>query len=56
MTRTRVVVLAALLAAGAASCGQQGPLVLPENARPIEPVEPAASGTEQSDDEQTDER
>jgi predicted small lipoprotein YifL len=54
-SRVRVLVSAALLAALAASCGQQGPLILPEGARPIEPA-PAASGTEQSDDEPADER
>ena len=53
--RVRVLVLAVLLAAGAASCGQQGPLVLPEGGRPIEPVAPAASETEQND-EPADER
>jgi predicted small lipoprotein YifL len=57
--RARAMVLAVLLATGAASCGQQGPLVLPEDARPIEPiepVEPTGSETEQSTDEEQDER
>ena len=54
--RARAMVLAVLLAGGASSCGQQGPLVLPEDARPIEPVEPAANETEPSNDEEQDER
>ena len=59
MTRRRTrrffgVVLVVL----AAGCGQQGPLVLPEDARPIERLEPPP-GTEpeaQDDDERRDER
>ena len=54
--RARAMVLAVLLACGASSCGQQGPLVLPEDARPIEPVEPTATESEQSNDEEQDER
>ena len=54
--RARAMVLAVLLACGASSCGQQGPLVLPEDARPIEPVAPPANETEQSDGEEQDER
>jgi predicted small lipoprotein YifL len=46
-----VVLLAA--AAAAAGCGQEGPLVLPEDARPIERVE---APTNDSDDEEQDER
>ena len=47
-----------LLAAGVAGCGQQGPLVLPEDARPIERLEPppAAEPETQDDDERRDER
>ena len=54
--RARGMVFAALLACGASSCGQQGPLVLPEDARPIEPAEPTATDSEQSIDEEQDER
>jgi predicted small lipoprotein YifL len=52
----RVLIGCALLAAGAAGCGQQGPLVLPGDARPIERVDPAATEPEQNDDERRDER
>jgi len=48
----RGAALAALLATGATGCGQQGPLVLPENARPVEQVEPAPGEPEPQDDEQ----
>ncbi len=46
------------LAAGAAGCGQQGPLVLREDARPIERLEPqpGAEPEAQDDDERRDER
>jgi predicted small lipoprotein YifL len=54
--RMRVVIGCALLAAGAAGCGQQGPLVLPEDTRPIERVDSAATEPEQNDDERRDER
>ena len=54
--RARGMVLAVLLACGASSCGQQGPLVLPEDARPIEPADPPATDSEQSIDEEQDER
>jgi predicted small lipoprotein YifL len=52
LRQLRVAALAVLLAAGAMSCGQQGPLVLPEQARPIEPANPAAAEPETQDDEQ----
>ena len=58
----RNLLLGALLASGIMACGQRGPLVLPEQARPIERVElpqpPAPpQPTEQQDDEQkTNER
>ena len=62
MTRRRArglsgVVLIAL-AAGAAGCGQQGDLVLREDARPIERLEPppGAEPEAQDDDERRDER
>jgi predicted small lipoprotein YifL len=51
----RVVALAALLAS-AAGCGQQGPLVLPEEARPVERVDPPAADPAEPDDERRDER
>ena len=51
--RLCVALLTALLGAAAAGCGQQGPLTLPEGARPIERIDP--TGTEPTDDEQ-DER
>ena len=56
--RARVVLLAALLAATVSSCGQTGPLTLPENQRPIERVDaPANPGEQQqTDDERLDER
>jgi predicted small lipoprotein YifL len=53
--RARTVVLAVLLAA-AAGCGQQGPLALPGDARPVERVEPRIPSPEQTDDEEQDER
>jgi predicted small lipoprotein YifL len=47
-----------LLTAGTAGCGQQGPLTLPEEARPIERIEtpPGAEPEAQDDDERTRER
>jgi predicted small lipoprotein YifL len=56
--RGRVVFLALLLAATVSSCGQTGPLTLPENQRPIERVDaPANPGEQQqTDDERQDER
>ena len=59
MTRARVVMLGLWLAAGVAGaggCGQQGPLVLPGDARPVERIDPAPSDSEQNDDEERDER
>jgi predicted small lipoprotein YifL len=56
--RARAVFLAAVLAATVSSCGQTGPLTLPENQRPIErvdaPVNPELE--QQTDDERQDER
>jgi predicted small lipoprotein YifL len=49
----------AALVAGTAGCGQQGPLVLPEDARPIERLETPPGGAqpeEQEDEERTRER
>jgi predicted small lipoprotein YifL len=54
--RTRLAVFAAFAAAAAASCGQQGPLVLPSDERPVERVDPTAVDPELSDDERQDER
>ena len=53
----RLAILAALVAA-AAGCGQQGPLVLPGDARPIERVDPPPSGdqADENEDERTRER
>jgi predicted small lipoprotein YifL len=52
----RVVALGVLLAAGAAGCGQQGPLVLPDEARPVERIGPPPGEPEQTDDERRDDR
>ena len=54
--RARTAILAVLLNVGAAGCGQQGPLSLPGDARPIERVEPQPSEPETSDDERERER
>ena len=55
--RARVAFLAAVLAATIAGCGQTGPLTLPENARPIERVDPPTEPEQQqTDDERQDER
>jgi predicted small lipoprotein YifL len=55
--RVRAALLVALLGVGTAGCGQQGPLVLPEDARPIERVEQPANQSEPGDeDERRDER
>jgi len=53
----RNLLLGALLAAASMACGQRGPLVLPEQARPIQRVElpqppPAPQPQEKQDDEQ----
>jgi len=54
---SRNAALAALLAMGAVGCGQQGPLVLPEDARPVERLEPPlATEPEFEDDERGNER
>jgi predicted small lipoprotein YifL len=54
--RARLAILAAMLAATAGGCGQQGPLVLPGDARPIERIEPPPGEPEPADDEDADER
>ena len=51
----RVLTLAVLLAS-AAGCGQQGPLVLPEQARPVQRIDPPSGEPGETDDEQQDER
>ena len=62
MTRRRARALCGIvlvmLAAGTAGCGQQGPLVLPEDARPIERLDPppGAEPETQDDDERRDDR
>jgi predicted small lipoprotein YifL len=48
--------LAVLLMGSTAGCGQQGPLVLPEDARPVERIDPPVNETEQRDDERRDDR
>jgi predicted small lipoprotein YifL len=53
----RNLLLGALLAGGIMACGQRGPLVLPEQARPIQRIElpqpqPPAQPPEKQDDEQ----
>jgi predicted small lipoprotein YifL len=49
-------VLTAFVAA-AAACGQQGPLTLPADSRPIERIDPATGEPQQQpDDERQDER
>jgi predicted small lipoprotein YifL len=59
VTRTtlRNVVCSLLMAVGALGCGQQGPLVLPGDARPVERVEtPPAVEPDSPDNEDQDER
>jgi predicted small lipoprotein YifL len=53
----RVALFAALIAVAVSGCGQTGPLELPENAGPIERVEPPAQPEPPpTDDERQDER
>jgi predicted small lipoprotein YifL len=54
----RSAVVTALAAGVMFGCGQQGPLVLPESARPIERLEqpPAATPEDEADDERENER
>ena len=54
--RARVAFFVALIAAAVSACGQTGPLELPENARPIERVEPPPEPEQPTDDERQDER
>ena len=51
----RVALFAAVVAA-VSGCGQTGPLELPDNAGPIERVEPPAQPEQTTDDERQDER
>ena len=60
---TRNLLLAAGLAGGIMACGQRGPLVLPEEARPIQRIElpqppppPQAPETKQDDEQKKNER
>ena len=46
----RAAAVTAILVAGSVSCGQQGPLVLPPDARPVEPAQPASGEPEPQDD------
>jgi predicted small lipoprotein YifL len=56
-TLSRNAVFSLLLAGTTLGCGQQGPLVLPEQARPVERLEsPPAAEPTAPDDEQQDER
>jgi predicted small lipoprotein YifL len=53
----RNVLLGAVIAGGIMACGQRGPLVLPEDARPIQRIEvpqppPQPQAPENQDDEQ----
>lgn len=54
--RSRFTILAAVLAASAAGCGQQGPLVLPPDARPVERVDTGTTDAGAVDPDQDDER
>ena len=54
--RARLRILATILAAAASGCGQQGPLVLPQDARPIERIDSPAAEPQQTEDEDADER
>ena len=54
--RARLWILATVLAAAACGCGQQGPLVLPPDARPIERIDSPAGEPQQAEDEDADER
>jgi predicted small lipoprotein YifL len=58
MTASGRLGILAVLVAAAAGCGQQGPLVLPGDARPIERVDPPPADTapDDDDDERTRER
>jgi len=47
----RAAALGAILAMSAVGCGQQGPLVLPPDARPVEPAPPTSGEPESQDDE-----
>jgi predicted small lipoprotein YifL len=51
----RFAIVAGFIAA-AAGCGQQGPLTLPENARPVERIDPPIAEPEQPEDERQDEQ
>jgi len=58
---SRNLLLGVALAGGIMACGQRGPLVLPEKARPIERIElpqpppPQTPAPEKQDDEQKNE-
>ena len=54
--RARALALGLLLATGLPGCGQQGPLVLPGDARPVERIDPTPDDPEQNDNERRDER
>ncbi len=54
--RALAAILSVLSAAAAGGCGQQGPLTLPEDARPIERIDPATTEPGETDDERARER
>ena len=54
--RARLGILATIVAAAASGCGQQGPLVLPQDARPLERIDSPAAEPQQTEDEEADER
>jgi predicted small lipoprotein YifL len=51
LRRLRAAAVIVILAASSVGCGQQGPLVLPPDARPVEPAQPTSGEPESQDDE-----
>jgi predicted small lipoprotein YifL len=51
LRKLRAVALIAILVAGTVGCGQQGPLTLPPDARPVEPAQATPPEPESQDDE-----
>jgi predicted small lipoprotein YifL len=52
--RRRLAVLAGLAVACTAGCGQQGPLVLPPDARPVERIDPQPTEPDADDERERD--
>jgi predicted small lipoprotein YifL len=54
----RAALFGALLGAAVAGCGQRGPLVLPDDARPIQrlPPQPQSAEPESDEEDRRDER